>query len=78
MIDGLVQVGIVVFGVLSLVLIARKNPWGFVHGLIGEFLTIIYTVVNSQFAILALAMIQAFIWGYGIYKWFYLNDKTNL
>ncbi len=77
MLDGLMQFGIAVFGIVSLILIAKNNKWGFIHGLISEFFTIIYSIVNPQVGIFMLSMVQSVVWIYGIYKIFYLNEKIN-
>lgn len=77
MLDNFMQFGIVVFGIISLILIAKNNKWGFVHGLIGEICTIVYSIVNPQLGIFMLSIVQATVWIYGIYKIFFLNEKIN-
>lgn len=76
MLNGIAQLGIVFFGIVSLILITKNNRWGFIHGLLSEFFTIIASILNPQSGILVLSSVQALIWIYAIYKWFILNDKN--
>ena len=34
LLDTIAQVGIAFFGILAIILVARKNKWGFVFGLL--------------------------------------------
>jgi nicotinamide riboside transporter PnuC len=76
MIDHLAQVGILAFGSTSLLMVARNNKWGFVHGLISQFFFIISSVINKQTGVFLLSFIEIFLWTYGIYNWF-LKGKLS-
>ncbi len=73
--DLIAQIGITVFGVSAIILVARKNKWGFVLGLASEPFWIITSYLNKQWGVLILSVIYVFSWGYGTYNWFYKKDK---
>ncbi|MBR9677282.1 nicotinamide mononucleotide transporter [Candidatus Woesearchaeota archaeon] len=73
--DLIAQIGIALFGVTALVLVARKNKWGFVLGLISQPFFFITVIINKQWGIFTLAFIYTFTWAYGIYEWFYKDAK---
>ena len=70
MIDHFAQIGILGFGSTSLLLVARNNKWGFVHGLISQFFFIVSSFINHQGGVFLLSFIEIFLWTYGIYNFF--------
>jgi len=67
----LAQIGIVVFGVLSVWFVGRKESWsrwGFVFGLLSEPFWVYETISKEQWGILALTLFYAYAWGQGIYN----------
>jgi nicotinamide riboside transporter PnuC len=74
MIDTVIQVGIFVFGALAIILVARKNKWGFVIGLLSQPFWFITSYQNKQWGVFLVSIIYTFSWIYGIYLWFY-KDK---
>jgi nicotinamide riboside transporter PnuC len=70
------QIGIGIFGVAAIILVARKNKWGFVLGLLSQPFWIITAYENNQWGIQILNIIYVFTWSYGTYKWF-LKDKNS-
>lgn len=76
-IDLITQVAIFVLGVGAIVLIARKNKWGFVVGLCSQPFWFISTIRSEQWGIFALAVVYLFTWIYGIYEWFYKEEKVK-
>jgi len=70
-IDLIAQIGVTIFGVSAIVLVARKNKWGFVLGLISQPFWIITSLINKQWGVLLLSIVYIGSWGYGIYEWFY-------
>ncbi len=74
-IDLVAQIGITIFGVSAIILVARKNKWGFVLGLISQPFWIITSLINKQWGVLLLSIVYVGSWGYGIYEWFYKKNK---
>jgi len=68
--DLIAQAGITVFGVSAIILVARKNKWGFVLGLASEPFWLITSYMNKQWGVMILCVIYVFSWSYGAYKWF--------
>jgi nicotinamide riboside transporter PnuC len=76
--DFIAQIGIAIFGVLGILLVARKNKWGFVFGLLSQPFWFITSYINKQWGVFFLSIIYTGSWGYGIYNWFRkknANDK---
>ena len=65
------QWGIVAFGISAMILVARKNKWGFVLGLLSQPFFIISAIISSQLGLLVLSIAYVFTWSYGIYQWFF-------
>lgn len=73
LLDILAQIGITVFGVTAVILIAKKNKWGFVLGLLSQPFYFITSIINRQWGIFFLSIIYTFTWLFGIYEWFFKN-----
>ncbi len=69
------QVGIMVFGITAIILVAKKNKWGFVVGLISQPFWFISSYINKQWGIFVVSVVYALTWIYGIYEWFF-KDKS--
>lgn len=81
--DLICQIGIAFFGIIAIILVARKNKWGFVFGLISQPFWLISSFINKQWGIFILSIVYAATWIYGVYNWFYrdsvvLKGKTQL
>lgn len=75
--DIISQVGIAAFGVAAVILVAKKNKWGFVFGLLSQPFWFITSFINKQWGIFFLSIIYAGSWILGIYEWFYKNKKKD-
>lgn len=76
--DLIAQIGLSFFGILAIVLVARKNKWGFVFGFISQPFWFITAYLNRQWGVFLLSVIYACTWVYGIYEWFYdENGKSK-
>ena len=73
--DTVSQVGITLFGVTSIMLVAKKNKWGFVLGLLSEPFWFITSIANKQWGIFALNFVYTGTWIFGVYEWFYKDSK---
>ncbi len=76
-IDLITQVAIFVLGVGAIVLIARKNKWGFVVGLCSQLFWLISAIRSEQWGVFAPSVVYLFTWIYGIYEWFYKEEKAK-
>jgi nicotinamide riboside transporter PnuC len=74
--DIISQIAIFIFGVTSLILITKKNKWGFVIALIGQPFYFYTTYANKQWGMFLVTTIYTFIWAYGAFQWF-ANDKKK-
>ncbi len=75
--DFISQVGIFVFGVLGIILVARKNKWGFVFGLLSQPFWYITAIINEQWGIVLVSLIYTASWTYGIYEWFWKKEQSK-
>lgn len=71
MLDLIAQIGIAVFGIFAIILVARKNKWGFVLGLLSQPFWILTSYLNKQWGVFLLSLIYCGSWSYGIYEWFF-------
>lgn len=70
--DILAQIGIMVFGCLSIWFVSRREHWrrwGYIFGMCGQPFWIFTTLYHEQWGIAAVTLIYAYSWGQGI--WFY-------
>jgi nicotinamide riboside transporter PnuC len=71
------QIGLSFFGIIAIILVARKNKWGFVFGLASQPFWILTAYVNKQWGIQILNVIYVFTWLYGIYEWFFKKENNK-
>jgi nicotinamide riboside transporter PnuC len=69
--DVIAQVGIPIFGFSAMFLVARKNKWGFVLGLLAQPFWFFTAYTHDQWGIILNSIVYSAIWVYGIYKWFW-------
>lgn len=75
--DTISQIFIFVFGVLSIILVARKNKWGFVFGLLVQPFWYITSYINQQWGIFFVSFVYTLSWAYGVYEWFFKDEKKK-
>lgn len=73
--DLLANIGVAVFGITAIILVAKKNKWGFVIGLISQPFWLVTSYLNKQWGVFILTVVYVFTWSYGIYEWFFKKDK---
>jgi len=66
-----------IFTVLGLLLVSLKNKWGFVLGLIGQLLFLVAAYLGKMHGLTFLSAILIFIWAFGIYNWFYKDNRAK-
>ncbi len=75
--DIISQVAIVFFGAGAIMLVAKKNKWGFVFGMIAQPFWYITAYINEQWGVFFVSIIYTISWGLGIYEWFFKDKKIN-
>ena len=75
--DTIAQFGMFIFGISAILLVALKNKWGFVMGLISQPFFFITSYINRQWGLFFLSIPYTFTWIFGIYKWFYKDNKKK-
>ena len=75
MIDIIAQIGIAIFGVTAIILVAKKNKWGFVFGLLSQPFWYITSYMNKQWGVFFLSFVYTASWCYGVYEWFFKKKK---
>lgn len=73
--DKISQIGIAMFGISAVILVAKKNKWGFVLGLLSQPFWLITSFINKQWGVFLLSIIYVGSWILGIYEWFFRNKK---
>jgi len=75
--DLISQIGVAFFGIIAIVLVARKNKWGFVFGLASQPFWLLTSYLNKQWGVFFLSIIYVFSWAYGLYEWFFKNKEDD-
>lgn len=70
LIDSISQVMIVVMGISAIFMVAKKNRWGFVVGLVHQPFWFFIALYNAQWGILIVTVGYTVSWMLGIYEWF--------
>lgn len=76
MFDQFIQTAILVLTVTGVILIARKNKWGIVSILLAQPFWFIASYVNGQWGVFLVTVVVTISWSYGVYNWFYNEDKS--
>ena len=77
MLDLISQFAIPILGTSSIILIAKKNKWGFVLGLAAQPFWFITSFINQQWGVFIVGFIYTLSWIFGVYEWFFKNSKVN-
>jgi len=77
--DLIANIGVAILGIIAIILVAKKNKWGFVFGLASQPFWLITSYLNKQWGVFLLSIIYVFSWAFGIYEWFFKknNNKQN-
>jgi hypothetical protein len=75
--DIVSQIGIVITGVTSNTLLARKNKWGMVVGLVSQPFWIYTTIYHHQWWMFILTFFYDYNWIVGIKHWFRKEQVKN-
>ncbi len=74
MLDNISQIGLSIFGVLAIVLVAKRNKWGFVFGMISQPFWFITSFLNEQWGVFFVSIVYTGSWAFGIYEWFFKKN----
>ena len=75
MLDTISQIAIFVLGASAIILVAKKNKWGFVVGILSQPFWFITSFINQQWGVFFVSIIFTMSWALGIYEWFFKNKK---
>jgi len=75
--DLISQIGVAIFGITAIILVSKKNKWGFVFGLASQPFWLITSYLNKQWGVFILTIVYTFTWMFGIYEWFLKNEKKD-
>lgn len=75
--DTIAQIGIAIFGITAIILVAKKNKWGFVFGLLSQPFWFITAYLHQQTGVLLLSIIYCAGWAFGIYNWFFKGKRKK-
>jgi len=68
------QTAILILGASAIILVAKKNKWGFIVGLLSQPFWFITSYMNKQWGIFLVSIIFTASWLFGIYEWI-IKDK---
>ena len=77
MIDVLAQAGIAILSPWAIVLVAKKNKWGFVAGLLSQPFWFITAFINNQPGVLFVSIVYSLCWLFGVHEWFFKGKKQG-
>jgi len=77
MLDKICQIAILVLTPAAILLISKKIKWGFVVGIISQPFWIVTSYFNKQWGVFIVSILYLFIWGYGIYEWFFKKELSD-
>ena len=75
--DNISQIAITILGATAIILVAKKNKWGFVAGFASQPFWFITSLVNKQWGVFVVSIIFTGSWLLGIYEWFYKKEKIK-
>ncbi len=73
--DNISQVAILILGAGAIILVTKKNKWGFVAGFASQPFWYITAYVHHQWGIFLVSFIYTASWIFGIYEWFFKDKK---
>ncbi len=75
--DLISQIGLTVLSVSAIVLVAKKNKWGFVAGLLAQPFWFYTSFIHRQWGIFITTVLFTGSFILGIYEWFYKGKKKK-
>ena len=75
--DQISQFALFFLSVSAIILVARKNKWGFVLGLSSQPFWLYTSYANDQWGIFLNSIVFTGTWIYGIYRWFFAEKGVD-
>lgn len=75
--DAFAQAMILVTGLVSIILIAKKSKWGWIAGLAAQPFWYYTSYVNGQWGVFLNSVMYTFAWAFGAYAWFKEDEKAG-
>ena len=76
--DKISQIAIFLFGTSAILLVSKKNKWGFILGMLSQPFWYITSYMNHQWGIFFMNIVYTVSWGIGIYEWWIKDNKKFL
>ncbi len=77
MLDTISQIGIFVLGVSSIILVGKKNRWGFALALLAAPFWFYTAYAHEQWGVFLANFAYTASWLYGFYQWFFKKDQPR-
>lgn len=77
MLDSIAQVGLTILSVSAIFLVAKKNKWGFVAGLLSQPFWFVTSFLNQQWGVFITSIFFTISWALGIYEWFFKGEAET-
>lgn len=77
MLEIISQFVIATLGTTAIILVAKKNKWGFVVGFASQPFWIFTAIYNKQLGVLFVSIICTGSWAFGVYEWFFKKEKSG-
>ena len=75
--DGISQIALSILSPMAIILVAKKNKWGFVIGLATQPFWFITSLTNQQWGVFFVSLLYTGSWALGIYEWFFKKENMN-
>lgn len=75
--DNISQIAITILSATAIILVAKKNKWGFVLGLASQPFWFVTSLINQQWGVFIVSIIFTGSWMLGIYEWFFKKEKIK-
>lgn len=77
MFETITQIAIFILSASAIILVAKKNKWGFVIGLASQPFWLYTSYIHEQWGIFIVSIVYVFSWILGIYEWFFKKETIN-
>ena len=75
--DNIAQAVITILSPTAIILVAKKNRWGFVIGLMTQPFWFITALINKQWGVFLVSLVYTGSWILGVYEWFFKKGGSH-
>ena len=75
--DVVTQAGATILGILFVILVGKKNKWGFVAGLASQPFWYATTIIHHQWILIAVNIVYTYSYAVGFREWFFQNKSST-